>query len=220
MTKNAKSKFHVEVLLDATGSMQRDWAETVGAVNGYISNLLANKELDVVIKVRLFSKIEGKDTIRKILKVKSGSHFTKLNSEDEQMHPEGMTPLNQSIAVVGEKLLAKYNSGDRVEMCIITDGLENCSASGYTKARAMLAIDAMKKNEWLIKFLAATVESFKTAISLGINPGASAQYKGANVGATLDAVTRSSFAYGVTGQSVCGDFTEQELRSMVDDKKS
>jgi hypothetical protein len=79
----------------------------------------------------------------------------------------------------------------------------------------MGVIDQMQKREWLVKYLAATVESFQSASSLGFKPGASARYTGANVSATLEAVARSSYSFGVTGQSVCGDFSEQEVRSMV-----
>lgn len=213
-----KPKLHVVVLLDATGSMQRDWPETIPAVNGYIKNLLKANDLDVRIKVKAFSAFDGLDRVRPLTKAKSGATFTPLDYKDDAITPQGTTPLNEAIAVVVEKLLSKYTSDDRVEICVVTDGLENASASGYTKARAMLAIDAAKKNGWLVKYLAATPESFRTANSLGINPGSSAQYKGANVGATLEAVARSSYSYGVSGQSATGDFTEAELRSMTADK--
>jgi len=163
---------HIVILRDRSGSM---W-EVKGDVDGALAAFLSEQKA-----------VPGKATIT--LADFNSAYETVYSAENIQdaevspLEPAGCTALLDAVGR-GIRDTDSYLSGlgdsgkpDLVIVVIITDGMENASRE-YTRTGVKNLIEARtKESGWRFSFLAAGVDAFSEANSLGISKGNTMQYK-------------------------------------------
>lgn len=84
--------------------------------------------------------------------------------------PEGDTPLLAAVWETLNRLERKARKRDRVLLAIMTDGHENASGPGYSKARLRARIKQKLADGWQIVYLGAELEAWKTGDYYGVGP--------------------------------------------------
>ena len=116
----------MNILVDSSGSMESIASDMVGGLNQLVNE---NRELDVLVTYSIFS-----DNYQPIFADKPIKDVERF-----ELCPDNRTALIESackmIDEVGARLTAKSEDErpEKVMFVIVTDGLENASAPGYTK---------------------------------------------------------------------------------------
>lgn len=214
MSKKKKEKVYVGLLLDRSGSMHANKAETISAVNSYTDKL--KKKFKGRFTLTQFDS-EGIDMPQKNVKLKKINHLN-----DESYQPRGMTPLLDAIGKTVSKM--KTKGFENVIFCIVTDGQENASREYKLDAiRALL--EKKRKKGWQVAYIGANVDAFAEASRMGIARGQTLNYDKAYGSATMDSFVASNARYamrsnkkGFVSQEV--DFTEDERKKAVGESSS
>lgn len=152
------------ILLDRSGSMESNWDETLGAINGYVSKLEGRQDIFLAV----FDKL-GFDTetgmAYEVIRNGSKSKWKKLTRKE--VEPRGGTPLNDALA---ETALRMLEEGDqKAVLVVMTDGHENASNRFSTVATKAL-LDRIRAREWQVVFLGANFDDIKAqAQSYGVD---------------------------------------------------
>lgn len=200
-------KLRVHIVLDKSGSMQKDWSNTLEAVNTYVSELAADKNINAKISLTAFDS-SSIDTVRDDVTARD---FEPLTRKDAS--PGSMTPLLDAVGQVINELRSKGKKRNKV-LVIMTDGLENASKE-HTADSIKVAIEQCQKDGWLITYLGSDHNAWNQAKHLGLDRGNVADYAKGNEDATLSAVLRSTQTYAATNSAVHASFTDEQRRAMV-----
>lgn len=171
----------VYILLDRSASMQSQWKEAIGSVNGYVENLPS----DTNVYVAVFDNI-GHNTVRNTTVKKWKDIHT------EEVAPRGGTPLFDSAARVMHRILD--DNPDRAIFVVMTDGEENSSQFFKQADVKKLTID-LEKEQYEVIFLGANFDKVGvSAAQFGL-----ADNKYANIGIqNLNKVMRGTVAASST----------------------
>lgn len=196
---------HDFILLDRSGSMQGQWDEALGAINGYVKKL-ADEKVDTGVTLAAFDKNDA-DLDFTILRERIiPSTWKPVTREDAT--PRGMTPLNDAVG----RIVALANAGnyDKVAIIIMTDGAENSSRE-LSVPQAKKLLDECRAKNWQVIFLGASYDNAAQAMSYGNAADATIQASTANLSATMARTALLRASYGVSGQSMT--FTDEEKRN-------
>jgi hypothetical protein len=188
--KDAPTKFeqtHISIILDRSGSMSSCRAETIGAVNAYLTKARADgvlKEAD--LDLTIFDN-ESIDSIR------SGAPIALADITDQDFVPRGYTPLYDAIGRGIDSLdarLAKSGSGKAI-LVVVTDGMENASRK-HDHSTISELIKARQEAGWLVIFLGAGLDAAQQGTNLGIRASSTANI--ATDQASLQAAVGATYA--------------------------
>lgn len=196
---------HDFILLDRSGSMQSQWAEALGAINGYVKKL-AEDNVDTGVTLVAFDKNHNDMDFVVLRDRITPQTWKPVSSEDATAR--GMTPLNDAVG----KIVALANAGnyDKVAIIIMTDGHENASRELSVFDAKKLLDDCRAKN-WQVIFLGANFDNAAQAASYGNAAASSIASSSANLGATMRATAALRTHYGVSGQAMA--FSDEDKRN-------
>ena len=180
----SKQRACVAVLLDRSGSMQVNKAETISAFNQYVKN--TKKNFKGRFTLTQFDS-QGIDTPQANVKIKEIQDLT-----DHTFQPRGATPL---LDAIGRTIHAMDTEGfDNVIFVIITDGAENASTE-YNREAVKKLIEERVAKGWQVSYLGADVDAFAEGAQLGIAAGQSINFAGAHTSAVMDSYAASNMRY-------------------------
>lgn len=173
------------ILLDRSGSMQSNWAETLGAINGYVANI----DRDTKVTLAVFDSVSF-DVLRDGVKAKNWRHLT-----NDEANPRGMTPLFDAIGKLGNIVDAK-----KAAIVILTDGAENASVE-MSKDTARLVIVGWRARGYDVSFIGADFDAFSEARGLGLGYGQTMNVSKGKMAETMAVSAQRTNAYAATGQA-------------------
>jgi uncharacterized protein with von Willebrand factor type A (vWA) domain len=191
------------MLLDRSGSMQSNWAETIGAVNAYVDGLKGDKATkETAVTVAAFDSQEPYKVMRDKMIASSwqpiGAH---------EVDPRGATPLFDAIG----KLVTSIRSDapKRATIVILTDGIENASQE-ITKDAAKAMLDDMRAKNYDVIFIGANFDAFSQGSSLGNNVGQTLNMSPGSYADAMKGLSSRTAAYTSTGS--VANFSDDERK--------
>lgn len=176
------------ILLDRTGSMQRQWSDAVGGVKTYVKTLAADKKTDADVTLMVFDT-EGFDFLAERIKAKAVN-----DNILDSVHPRGGTPLFDAIARIAAKIPDK---GD-ASLCIVTDGEENSSRE-VSQEKARQIIEGLTKRGVLVNYLGAGHDAFLQAGRIGVAVHATMNHGLNNFQQAVASAAQTTVRYAAAG---------------------
>lgn len=198
-----KSKMLVVFLVDRSGSMIRDWKETIGMLNAYALNMYKrkNNKMKLHLNYRFFDTgdyyyaNDGSQIIQDKGLIKKEKNWVALSDTDGSIAPRGGTPLYDALCQTMASIdLEKY---DKVELVVMTDGMENASREHVDVNRVKEQIEEFQKMA-VVTFLGANLQAFEQFKPLGILLKNSALYGSGNLNVVAQMSVDKSMRYATT----------------------
>jgi hypothetical protein len=185
-----KTKVHVSVVLDRSGSMVTCKTDTIEGFNSYIRGLRDNKEIDYYVSLTQFDDLYEVNYVRKPL-----AEVEYLN--DETYVPRGWTSL---LDAVGKTInvIGTVAPDEKLLMIIITDGHENTSKEFKHDQIKTLITERDKLDNWSFVYMGAVADAWNQGSALGINVGNIAKYSLANSGFAFSATASGSNCFALS----------------------
>lgn len=200
MTKPRK-KTIAHLLLDMTGSMMEHKTETLEAFNKYVDGLKGDRETKgFKFTFSVFNSDIGVENIVSQVAMKDVPMLTLENYK-----PAGLTPLFDAIGRAIDEADGEANAGDAVLIVIQTDGFNNASQE-FTHGAIQSLIQDRTKQGWQFVFLGCGIDAMEAGGAIGIAPGNTLSYVGADVVNTMSRVTRSTVAYAAMDSKASSSF--------------
>lgn len=177
------------LILDRSGSMAGREADVIGGVNTFLDEQKKLPDPASIAMVRFDSG--GVERFRPMQALAEAQHIT---AEDYQ--PRGGTPLLDAIGKTLAELENdwKAEQPERAILVIVTDGQENESRE-YSKKQIKEMIESRQASgKWAIVYLAANVDAFAEAGSLGVSM--------LNTGGYVNSAKGTKTMYGFMADSV------------------
>lgn len=155
----SKTKTHITLLLDASGSMRSMRSDVVDGINSFIEQ---QKETEGKCRVSVLS-FEGQHGLSVIRDNVKLSNWEPVGQDEYRIG--GATPLLDSTA---EAILRVGDSDWSQVFVTFTDGEENSSRE-HTKADVKAMID--EREDWVFTYLGAAQDAYAEAGSYGLAAG-------------------------------------------------
>lgn len=151
----------VYMLLDASGSMSDNWAETLGAINKFV----ASEQKTAITGLTLIAHDYGSSMNYRVLRDDVKLHAWKPVTTNE-VSPGGYTPLYDAMG----KLLTTVIDVNPEQgiVVVITDGQENSSRE-WNAASVSKLMDILKNKKVEFTFIGADFNAFGQAGSVGVS---------------------------------------------------
>jgi uncharacterized protein YegL len=208
---------HVGIVLDRSGSMEDCRTDAIGAVNSYLRQVKADKEMEASISLMTFDS-QSIEVIRDHVPAGNCAELT-----PQEYQPRASTPLLDAVGH-GVMLLDKRKSAtERCILAVMTDGLENASRE-YTKETIKALLDRKQKQDgWLVLYLGAGHDAWMQASALGLHAGNVANFDKSAVAGSMEAFGSRARRYVMSeepkAEAASGGFTERERAGMRETKK-
>lgn len=200
---------HDFILLDRSGSMEKNWAEALSSVNAYVKKL-ADDNVDTGVTLAVFDHNIGQmsfDVIRDRITPKT---WCKVSNED--CSPRGGTPLND--AIVRLVSMARVGKYDRVAIIIMTDGEENQSREDRTGSHARGMLDECRSKGWAVIMLGSDFNNARQAQFYGTDAGHTHAMASGQMVNSMRATASKRAAYAASGASATMSFSDDEKAEM------
>lgn len=162
-----KTKTHIELLLDESGSMGGMEEAVINGINEFVHGVRdETTDHNVVMGLTLFDNVDPK--VRNKFSEVPINEINDLTAKD--YNPRGGTPLLDAVAVTINALDELVDEDDKAMLVIYTDGYEN-SSTDYTKEKVQKLIAEKEEKGWAFIFLGAGIDAFADRASggLGLN---------------------------------------------------
>lgn len=190
----------VYILLDRSGSMETQWKEAFGSINGYVANLPTNTR----VVLSTFDSVSY-DTLRDT----TAKEWRNLTNDDAM--PRGGTPLFNSAARMMWRILDEKS--ERAVFLVMTDGEENQSQY-FRQTNVKQLVGELEKLKYEVVFLGANFDKVgDTAAQFGLASNKWMNSTTRNLNATMDSYAAASASYLATGQAM--NFTEADKKKAV-----
>ncbi len=208
------NKTEILVILDASGSMQKEAVEAASGLNDFLAEQAKQPGECFVTVVQFNSLFPYKVIVDRVL-AKDAPKFDASN-----YHCTGWTPLRQCVCQGIDNLgadLARKNEHERpgkVIVVIITDGMENSSPIQYTAYEVSRRIKHQEQTySWKFIFLGKNIDAMYEGAKLGVNVGTTANYESlkAAFGRTAANVSR----YRTTCNAIDLQYNDQDRVAMM-----
>jgi len=195
----------VYMLIDQSGSMATNWAETVGAVNSYVKKMTSDKPKKLRLNVAAFDADSGLNftELRRDVKIKD---WTDITNDDAT--PRGSTPLFDAIGKLCTWI--DVDKPDRALIAIITDGHENSSRE-VSKDAAKAMLDKFREKKFDIVFIGADFDAFGQAATLGNARGQTLNMSPGNYAAASASLASRTTAYAASGAVM--DWSDEDRKA-------
>lgn len=191
----------VYILLDRSGSMETQWSEALGSINGYVENLPAKTR----VVFATFDSISY-DTLRDT----TAKEWRNLSNDDAT--PRGGTPLYDSAARMMWRILDE--KADRAVFLVMTDGFENQSQN-FNQSSVKKLVKDLENKKYEVIFLGANFDKVgDVATDFGLSSGKWMNNSTEKLGQNMRGIYASASAsYLNTGQAM--NFTEEDKKKAV-----
>ncbi len=203
---------HDFVLLDRSGSMAKQWPETLGSINAYVKKL-ADDKVDTGVTLMVFDKPLDKADFTVVRDRITPTTWNPVLTTE--VPPRGYTPLNDAIGQIvtlARKGAPNGQQYDKVAIIIMTDGLENASVE-YTHAQAKALLDSCREKGWQVQFLGADFDNAAQATAYGNLSRNTVESSTRNLNVTMDMMATKRGLYG-SGAAASMDWSEEEKTSL------
>jgi len=164
--------FHINMVVDASGSMQPHTEATIKALNGYIAEQQKTTE-----KMSFSLSFFEEATIEQVIKNQPIKEVKQVTTDDYVIG--GSTNLCDAVGnafeCVSELLTGDPAKDPAIIIVIMTDGAENRSKK-YNKADIKDLCEKAQKVGWKIVFMGAGIDSWASAQTYGISKGNDVSY--------------------------------------------
>lgn len=156
---------HVTFVLDASGSMQKIAADTVGGFNSFLGDQRAEEGEATV------SLYEFDSTVSSVYELREIDEAPELTPETYT--PGGQTALHDAIVTALDETtgrlaaLAEEQRPETVVVVVLTDGKENASETPHAAVRDR--VEAKQADGWEFLFIGANQDAALTAEGMGID---------------------------------------------------
>lgn len=191
----------IEVVLDASGSMNSIKTDTIGAFNSYVEQI-AKDNPDAILSLTTFNS-EATKTVVNLNKV-----TTVLSLDENTYKPTGFTPLYDAVGHVISRL--ENAQGTEKVLVILTDGLENRSKEFTKDAILKLLSEKQEKDNWLVIYLGANQNSFAEGGSIGTQSINTMDFDPKRIKSAMNFAGRATLAYAASGNRLQAAFTDNE----------
>ena len=186
---------NVYILLDRSASMQTQWSEALGSINGYVDGLPGKTR----VLLAVFDTV-GYDVIRST----TAKEWKAVTNEDAA--PRGGTPLFDSAMRMMQRIAE--DRPERAIFVVMTDGEENNSQK-YRQAEVKSMADQLRAKNYEVIFLGANFDKVgDTAAAFGNAPNKWMNSTTANLGDTMRGLSATSTNYMTTGAAM--SFTDAD----------
>jgi hypothetical protein len=189
---DTKQEVLVNVVLDRSGSMQANRAETISGYNHYVDGLKADGKMKYTITLIQFDSPSEGPELTVSYSDKPVGDVPALT--DKTYEPRGWTPLYDAVGECIRRVEAKDRA---VLTVIITDGQENASRD-FTQATIKDLIKQKESEGWKFVFLGANIDSFAVGGAMNVPASAIANYDPRNQRAMYSSLRASTSAYAGT----------------------
>jgi Mg-chelatase subunit ChlD len=204
------------IVLDRSGSMTSNWAETIGSINGYVEGL-KKAGTEATLTLIAFDDSEPFLVVRDAVNIDWWSDV----SVDE-ITPRGFTPLYDALGKTLQR--AEQTNSDKVVVVVVTDGAENASRE-FTLNTVKAAITrATDEKHWEVLFLSADLNfnAQQYTNTFGLGAGKFINTSNATRGTVMANLAIKTSAYSAAEDVVVGatamNFTEQEQKEAEEKK--
>jgi hypothetical protein len=191
----------VYILLDRSGSMETQWSEALGAINGYVENLPVSTR----IVLAAFDNVSYD-----ILRDTTAKAWRNLSNDDAM--PRGGTPLYDSATRMMWRIMD--DKPDRAVFLVMTDGFENQSQH-FSQGDVKKLVKNLEDRKYETIFLGANFDKVgDVAAGFGLSSGKWMNNSTEKLGQNMRGIYASASAsYLNTGQAM--NFTEEDKKKAV-----
>ena len=181
------TNLNVYLVLDQSGSMQNQWIEAIGSVNGYVEELRKSDVVGARVSLVSFDSVTPYNVVRDKVAV---SDFIPITTTE--IYPRGGTPLYDTVGLV----LAEANkvNAEKTVIAIMTDGQENGSKE-FNVLAIKAAIKQAEAKGWEVLFLGANFDVKTYADSFGLHASKFINTSDGTRGAVFRGMAQSSAMY-------------------------
>ena len=184
---------NVYILLDRSGSMETQWKEALGSINGYVEELPAKTR----VMLAVFDS-NGYDVIRST----TAKEWKPVSREDAS--PRGGTPLFDASMRMMQRI--EEDKPDRAVFVVMTDGEENQSQK-YRQHEVKAMADKLRQKDYEVLFLGANFDKVgDTAAAYGAGSAKWMNMTTANMGDAMRGLGAMTASYTTTGAAM--NFTD------------
>lgn len=210
-----KRTLNLFLLVDRTGSMQKNWKETISTVNAYVNELRSNTLVDLRINLSFFDAYSDAPILQQ--KLVSSTFWKDLSATDPSISPRGMTPLYDAIGLFARKVKEQgLKKKDLVQFVIMTDG-QDTGGQEYTKEEVKKILAKFEKKQWNVTFLGANMEAFQGGDAVMSNKDNTVVFNAFNVKGVSRSLVDSTLRYWNSGATASAGYTVEERFNMIKD---
>jgi len=200
---------HVYILLDQSGSMLTNWDETLGAVNGYVSDLAKDSATKTARTTIITFDKSGDMRFDIVRRNVAPAEYQKITSAE--VEPRGMTPLYDAVGRL--QTLVTDDNPERALIAIMTDGMENASVE-ITSDAAKSVVKNFESKGFDVVFLGADFDAMNQAMDIGISGTQTLNTIRGSYSAAMGSLSARTSFYASTGQAGIGWSDEDRDRAM------
>lgn len=208
------SKTEILVILDASGSMEKEAKEAASGLNDFLVEQ-AKQPGECIVTLVQFNSI---DPYRVIFNRVLAKDAPKVGSDN--YHCTSMTPMRQCICQGIDKLgaalsqMAESDRPGKIVVVIITDGYENASGVEYTDAEVARRIKQQEEvYSWQFVFLGKNIRSDVEGGKIGIQTGTTADFN--NIRAACAVTSAKLSAYRSSGEKEALLYNDADRSAML-----
>lgn len=183
------------ILVDKSGSMKANWAETIGAINGYVETLDETKGMGKTkVTVAAFDSHGAMDyqIVRDEVKAKNWATIA-----ENEVQARGMTPLYDAVGKMHSQIVE--SGPKKASVLIITDGHEN-SSKEITREVCGSIIKEWRDKGFDVVFMGADFDAFGQSEQVGVGVRQTINTTKGNYAATMTAMATRTTAYAASGK--------------------
>jgi hypothetical protein len=207
----------IALILDRSGSMGSIADATVEGVNAFLAEQ-KNSSTEVSLRFVQFDDVYEEIYDGTIDQAPLLTVMKPVTDKQRQFVPRGWTALldaiGKTVTDVGDRLAAlpEEERPAKVVVVIMTDGHENRSKQYTLDQIADLIQQQRDVYKWEFQYLGANQDAIEEAAKYNIPAVNAVTFTASTAGTrnVMDSVTRNVRNYGVTGQSVCMSFVDED----------